>query len=68
MDERAKIPVSPRERIQLKSYWQDPPDAIANLRSTESVPDVVDVVVIGSGITGAAVAWGLLRRSRRPAS
>lgn len=60
MDERAKIPVTlPRDNPTLP-FWQDPPDAIADLRSTAALPESADVVIIGSGITGAAVAWNLL--------
>lgn len=62
MDKRAAIPVTlPRDNPTV-SYWQDPPDAeIADLRSTLELPSTADVVIIGSGITGAAVAWGLLQ-------
>jgi len=47
-----------------KSYWQDPPHRIANLRSTPELPtdQVFDYVIIGSGITGAATAMKLLQR------
>lgn len=65
MDERAAIPVSlPRANPTL-SYWQDPPDEIADLRSTEVLPESADVVIIGSGITGAAVAWNLLQKGKQ---
>lgn len=66
MDERARIPVSLPRDNPTQSYWQDPPDAIASLRSTEALPESVDVVIIGSGITGAAVAWGLLQDRSSP--
>lgn len=61
MDDRARIPVTlPRANPTL-SAWQDPPDAaVADLRSTPALPGDADVVIIGSGITGAAVAWHLL--------
>lgn len=60
MDQRAAIPVTlPREN-PTQSYWQLEPDEIADLRSTISLPDKADVVIIGSGITGAAVAFNLL--------
>jgi hypothetical protein len=59
MEEQAKVPVSLPVARPTKSYWQDPPDSIANLRSSE-LPATADVVIIGSGITGAAIAWGLL--------
>jgi hypothetical protein len=50
------------------SYWQDPPDVdVANFLSAETVGNkegeeqIVDVLVVGSGITGVSVAWGLLQ-------
>ncbi|KAK3682342.1 FAD dependent oxidoreductase [Podospora appendiculata] len=61
MDERARIPVSLPRDNPTQSYWQDPPDAIADLRTTDVLPESADVVIIGSGITGAAVAWHLLQ-------
>lgn len=61
MDERAKIPVTLPRDNPTQSYWQDPPDDIADLRTTPSLPDKTGTVIIGSGITGAAVAWNLLR-------
>jgi hypothetical protein len=62
MDKRAAIPVTLPHPTPTISYWQDPPDAeIADYSSAASLPDdVVDTVIIGSGITGAGVAWGLL--------
>lgn len=63
MDGRAKIPVTLPRDNPTQSYWQDPPDAIADSRTTDSLPETTDVVIVGSGITGAAVAWGLLQNS-----
>ncbi|KAL8297377.1 hypothetical protein RB597_006466 [Gaeumannomyces tritici] len=60
MDERAKIKVTLPRSDPTLSYWQDPPDEIADLRSTPELPETADAVIIGSGITGAAVAWHLL--------
>jgi len=64
MDQRAKVPVTLPPSNPTKSYWQDPPDEIADLRTTEDLPDHADVVIIGSGITGAAVAWELLQEQQ----
>lgn len=61
MDKRAAIPVTLPRDNPTPSYWQDPPDEIADLRSSESLPENADVVIVGSGITGAAVAWNLLQ-------
>lgn len=50
------------------SYWQDPPDAeVADYLSGETVPEVADTVIIGSGITGTSIAYGLLNSSSKPA-
>ncbi|KAK8110250.1 uncharacterized protein PG998_006707 [Apiospora kogelbergensis] len=48
-----------------KSYWQDPPHRITNLRSTPDLPtdQLFDYVIIGSGVTGAATAFKLLSRN-----
>lgn len=64
MEKRVSIPVSlPRENPTI-SYWQDPPDdEIANLRSTSHLPNTADIVVIGSGISGASIAYNVLSRS-----
>jgi myosin-crossreactive antigen len=61
MDERVRIPVSLPCENPTRSYWQDPPDAIADHRTTEELPDSTDILIIGSGISGAAIAWGLLQ-------
>lgn len=44
-----------------KSYWQTPPDDIADLE-TSPLPQETDIVIIGSGITGAGIAWNLFNR------
>ncbi|KAI1817297.1 FAD dependent oxidoreductase [Poronia punctata] len=66
MDQRASLPVSlPREN-PTQSYWQTPPDPeISSLRTTESLPADAEIVIIGSGITGAAVAYNLLSNGAR---
>ncbi|KAI1820679.1 FAD dependent oxidoreductase [Xylaria intraflava] len=60
MEDCAVIPVSPPSDNPTKSYWQLDVDEIADLRSTVSLPGEADTVIIGSGITGAAVAFNLL--------
>lgn len=47
-----------------QSYWQTTPHRIASHRTTEEMPTdhVFDYVIIGSGISGAAVAYKLLDR------
>ncbi|KAI0130028.1 FAD dependent oxidoreductase superfamily protein [Xylariales sp. AK1849] len=46
------------------SYWQLPPHSISNLRTTPSLPDstTFDYVIVGSGISGAAIAHKLMSR------
>lgn len=61
MDQRARIPVSLPRTGPTTSYWQEPPDPIADTRTTADLPAAADVVIIGSGITGASVAWNLLK-------
>ncbi|KAJ4287420.1 hypothetical protein N0V88_007692 [Collariella sp. IMI 366227] len=60
MEKRAAIPVTPPRANPTVSYWQNPPDALADHRTTPELPSSADTVIIGSGITGAAVAWHLL--------
>lgn len=60
MDERAQIPVTLPRDNPTTSYWQDPPSYMADTRTTADLPKKADVVIIGSGITGAAIAWRLL--------
>ncbi|CAG8948963.1 hypothetical protein HYFRA_00002091 [Hymenoscyphus fraxineus] len=43
-----------------KSYWQRNPHRIADLRSTASLPTYSKYIIIGSGITGASIAYKLL--------
>ena len=46
------------------SYWQLPPHPIANHRTTPSLSTTItyDYIIVGSGVTGAAVAHKLLSR------
>jgi glycine/D-amino acid oxidase-like deaminating enzyme len=48
-----------------ESYWQVPEHRIANLRTTEDLPmdKTFDYIIVGSGISGAAVAFKLLNRN-----
>jgi hypothetical protein len=63
MDKRVIIPPSLPRTNPTTSYWQDPPDAISNLRSSEDLPNEADYVVVGSGISGAMITWGILERN-----
>ena len=62
MEARATIPVEAPHENPTESYWQEPPDPIADLRSTQDLPAQADYVVIGSGISGACIALNLLNR------
>lgn len=70
MDQRAALPVSLPVPHSTTSYWQTPPSAaIADYLSADIVPEEVDVCIIGSGITGAGVAWNWLKDNNiRPAA
>lgn len=60
MEERAAIPPTlPRPEPTL-SYWQDPASPLATFRSGSDLPREVDIVIIGSGISGASIAYNLL--------
>jgi glycine/D-amino acid oxidase-like deaminating enzyme len=60
MEARGSIPVSLPHANPTISYWQDPPSCIADLRSTPDLPGHADYVVVGSGISGACIAYDLL--------
>lgn len=62
MEERVNLPPTlPRPNPTL-SGWQNPPDAIADLRTTVELPKTADVVIVGSGISGASIAFNLLEK------
>ncbi|KAK6956916.1 hypothetical protein Daesc_002198 [Daldinia eschscholtzii] len=65
MDQRASIPVTLPRDNPTRSYWQLEPDKIADVRSTDSLPEKAEVIIIGSGITGAAMAFNLLETGTR---
>ncbi|KAI0448506.1 FAD dependent oxidoreductase [Xylaria acuta] len=65
MEDRAAIPVSLPRDNPTQSYWQLDVDEIADLRSTESLPNEADTIIIGSGITGGGVAFNLLSNGVR---
>ncbi|KAK9779386.1 putative FAD dependent oxidoreductase-domain-containing protein [Seiridium cardinale] len=64
--ERAKQPPGLPVPNPSKSYWlEDPPfPELVDIQSPE-LPDHADIVIIGSGITGAAVARSVLRECER---
>lgn len=64
MDQRAAIPPSLPRPHPTESYWQDPPALISNLRTSAVLPSAVSIVIIGSGITGACLAYNILDQIR----
>ncbi|KAF2152994.1 DAO-domain-containing protein [Myriangium duriaei CBS 260.36] len=49
------------------SFWHTSPSSLlSGHRSTRSLPSRASVVVVGAGITGASVAWHLLREQTAP--
>lgn len=66
MDERAAIPPGLPRPNPTESYWQDPPASISTLRSTAVLPTAAAVIIIGSGITGACLAYNILQRPHAP--
>ena len=60
MDKRRSIPPGLPRDNPIQSYWQDPPDEIADCRTTPYLPDEADIVIVGSGVSGATIAYNLL--------
>jgi glycine/D-amino acid oxidase-like deaminating enzyme len=56
----SKLPVGLPSPNPIKSYWQTSPLPIANHRSTANLPSSSKYVIVGSGITGASIAYKLL--------
>lgn len=44
-----------------KSYWQTPPLPISDHRTTTDLPASAKYIIVGSGITGASIAYKLLQ-------
>ncbi|KIV85327.1 hypothetical protein PV11_01030 [Exophiala sideris] len=60
IEDRAQIrPGLPRSN-PTQSYWQDPPDELADCRTTPDLPRDADILIIGSGVSGASIAYNLL--------
>ncbi|KAF2083496.1 FAD dependent oxidoreductase [Saccharata proteae CBS 121410] len=57
---RAQTPVTLPVPNPTTSSWQSPPSHLSSHRSTPALPAIADTVIIGSGISGAMVAWNLL--------
>lgn len=66
MEERAANPVEPPRPNPTVSYWQDPPSSLARHKTTPDLPASTDILIIGSGITGASTAYDLLSQPSPP--
>lgn len=56
---KTKIPVGLPHPNPTKAYWQTPPLAIADHRTTPHLPPTAKYVIVGSGVSGATIAWKL---------
>ena len=66
MEQRASIPPDLPYSYPTTSQWQDPPSDIAFTQTP--LPSHASYLIIGSGITGASIAYHLLRRHDDAAS
>ncbi|CAF9909991.1 hypothetical protein IMSHALPRED_008524 [Imshaugia aleurites] len=66
MEERASIRPGLPPQNPTVSYWQDPPSRFSNHRTTSKLPGSVDTLIIGSGITGATLAYRILSQPSPP--
>lgn len=44
-----------------ESYWLSEPHRLANYSSSEKVPEEVDIAIIGTGLSGVATAYHILK-------
>ncbi|KAF9869191.1 FAD dependent oxidoreductase [Colletotrichum karsti] len=65
MDERARVPVASPIPNPTPSYWQNPPSPLAT-HTSGALPPKTDTLIIGSGITGAAIAHFLQSSASPP--
>lgn len=66
MEQRASIPPGLPRSNPTVSYWQDPPSPISSHRTTSALPSSASIVIIGSGIMGASLAYELLNQPCPP--
>ncbi|KAL9124086.1 MAG: hypothetical protein Q9217_006550 [Psora testacea] len=66
MEQRAAIPPDLPRLNPTVSFWQNPPSPLAHHRSTPHLPTSSDVLIIGSGITGACIAFNVLDHPSPP--
>lgn len=63
MEQRAQIRPSLPVATPTVSYWQDPPASIHN--NPTNLPQDADFIIIGSGISGSAIAWNLIEEKEK---
>lgn len=65
MEARAHIPVGPPVNNPLPSYWHEPKSPLANViePETDHKTQHYDYAIIGSGISGAMIAYNLIKSS-----
>ncbi|PHH51077.1 hypothetical protein CFIMG_004341RA [Ceratocystis fimbriata CBS 114723] len=63
--QKAAAPVSLPAECPLPSYWIR---EACDVYSGGALPDAADIVIVGSGISGAMVAWNLLQETTEPIS
>ena len=68
MEERASIQPGLPAPNPTESYWQIPPLSLSNHRTTAELPATTDLLIIGSGITGASLAYNVLSQSSPPST
>lgn len=63
MEDRARVPVSFPVANPLPSYWHNPKSPLANINhGQDRSHQPYDYVIIGSGISGAMIAYNLLKK------
>lgn len=64
--EKLNIPSGLPSSESSKSFWHtEPSPLLLGHRSTRELPTEADVVIVGSGITGASAAWHLLHQDKK---
>lgn len=62
------FPASLPTEKSTNSFWHsEPSPLLKGHRTTRDLPETADVVIIGSGMTGASVAYHLLSKDGTPA-
>lgn len=47
----------------ITPFWRSEPDSLDNHRSTNTLPETSDVVIVGAGYAGASTAYHLLEQA-----